>query len=321
MKPYFLHDGSVQSGPYSLEELEQKRITGDTLVWKAGMPDWLLARNVEGLKSLFETNDAPPAYKEKPNIPTAEKEDTPTSKNSDKAIESNVKDSKKKLLIIGGIVTVLVAIGLFSFFKNKPQKEIVASSVAAMNKDSVKKEEPVIKDTVAEVDSLTSLLTFDSTKINTKKTDTTTIQSGYIMGGMTINSEKPVPSEKESKKEKKKAPKPEQKRRDNEKPKVQEVRHPTATIKNLIISGSFRKNLLLEAVMEGFIRNPNEQVSFHNITVTVTFINAEGEETGSKNFHQSGVLPAGGNTTFKFKTNAPKGSRTVRYDVSASPID
>lgn len=327
MKPYFLHDGTVQSGPFSLGELEQKQISGDTLVWKAGMADWVSAQNVDELKSLLETNVAPPAFKQKPNIPTTQKvaaltPNVPGNEAAVKDVESPAENSKKNFLIIGGIIILLAGVGLFWFFKSRPEKEIATPNVIAHAIDSVIIE-PVKKDTVAQVsmDSITSLLKFDSTNSNTKKSDTTTSQRGFTMGGMTIEKEKPVSTEKESKKEKKKTPKPEEKRKETEKPKVEETRKPTVAIKNLIISGSFRKNLLLEAVMEGFIRNPNEQVSFHNITVTVTFINTEGEETGSKKFHQSGILSAGGNTSFKFKTNAPKGSKTVRYSVSASPID
>ena len=321
MKPYFLHDGTVQSGPFSLEELEQKKITGDALVWKAGMPDWVSAQNVDELKGLFATEAAPPVFRQKPKIPNSPKEEKSTLAVPNKEIENPLGNPKKKFFIIGGILILFAGIGLFWFFKNKSKNEIAASPVIALAKDSVTKKETIKKDTTQELsmDSLSSLLSYDSTKTS-KKTDSVE-QGGFAIGGMSVQKEKPASNDQPSKKEKKSTPKPEQKSKQNERLVREENRQQAAEIKNLIISGTFRKNLLLEAVLEGFIRNPNNQVSFHNIIVTATFLNAEGEQTGSQQFHKSGVLPAGGNTSFKFKTNAPKGSKSVRYGVSATSIN
>ncbi len=324
MKPYFLHDGTAQSGPFSLEELEQKKITPETLVWKAGMPDWASAHNVDELKILFETQAAPPpVFKQKPSIPNSQKEQGSAPNVPNKEIGNTPENSKKKILIIGGIIILLAGIGLFWYFKNRPEKEIVAPPAIALAKDSVTKKDTGRKDTTKEVsmDSITALLNFDSSNNTTKKADTATTQTGFTMGGMSLQKEKPVTTEKSSKKDKKPSPKPGQQNKQNEKPARDENREQTVATKNLIISGTFRKNLLLEAVMEGYIRNPNDRVSFHNITVTAIFVNANGEQIGSGQFHQSGILPAGGNTSFKFKTNAPKGSKSARYSVTASPID
>ena len=53
MKQYYYLAGSTQLGPFMLDELRTKGITRDTLVWSAGMTDWLKAGDVAELNSLF----------------------------------------------------------------------------------------------------------------------------------------------------------------------------------------------------------------------------------------------------------------------------
>ena len=37
---YFIVINDVQQGPFSIDELRQRNITSDTLVWAEGMPQW-----------------------------------------------------------------------------------------------------------------------------------------------------------------------------------------------------------------------------------------------------------------------------------------
>lgn len=60
MKTYFLHDGKVQLGPFSLHELKLQNIKKDTPVWHEGMQDWTLARQVPELQELFSVTTPPP---------------------------------------------------------------------------------------------------------------------------------------------------------------------------------------------------------------------------------------------------------------------
>jgi hypothetical protein len=60
MNTYYLHDGTVLSGPFTLDELKAKKITKTTSVCE-GMEDWNTAGSVEELKkTLFST---PPQIK------------------------------------------------------------------------------------------------------------------------------------------------------------------------------------------------------------------------------------------------------------------
>lgn len=50
---YFIVINDVQQGPFSIDELRQRNITSDTLVWAEGMPQWIPAWQVEELRPLF----------------------------------------------------------------------------------------------------------------------------------------------------------------------------------------------------------------------------------------------------------------------------
>jgi hypothetical protein len=60
---YFAGIGGQQAGPFNLAALGQKiqsgEISGETLVWRQGMSDWLKAKDVAELASLFQ---APPPF-------------------------------------------------------------------------------------------------------------------------------------------------------------------------------------------------------------------------------------------------------------------
>lgn len=54
-KEWFIVIEGVKEGPYSIVDLRQdRRVTPDTLVWKAGWKTWLPMRKVPELKKVFE---------------------------------------------------------------------------------------------------------------------------------------------------------------------------------------------------------------------------------------------------------------------------
>ncbi len=79
MKKYFFKDGTLQQGPFDLEELKSKNITAETPVWYEGLPEWTTAGKLEELKDIFIAAPAlintvippPPATEVKPVIPVA----------------------------------------------------------------------------------------------------------------------------------------------------------------------------------------------------------------------------------------------------------
>jgi hypothetical protein len=58
--PYFIHEDGNQSGPYTIEELKQKRISASTPVWTDGLSEWVAASRVTELKEVI--TQAPPPF-------------------------------------------------------------------------------------------------------------------------------------------------------------------------------------------------------------------------------------------------------------------
>lgn len=54
MKKYYLHDGSAQSGPFNLQELQEKQITHATPIWYEGLSGWTTAGEVSELNNLLK---------------------------------------------------------------------------------------------------------------------------------------------------------------------------------------------------------------------------------------------------------------------------
>jgi GYF domain 2 len=133
MKKYFIHDGNKEVGPFSLNELKEKKIAVDTPIWYEGTENWLIAKDIEELSDLFKIKSIiPPPYNQKienpivnsPNnqttVNTSENTNSITSepKINDKEIiakairQGNVtaKKPKRKLWLWVGLVALLIII-------------------------------------------------------------------------------------------------------------------------------------------------------------------------------------------------------------------
>lgn len=58
MEFFIIDHNGQQAGPFSLDQLVQKGISPETLVWKQGMADWTPAWKVEELKAVLEAAEA-----------------------------------------------------------------------------------------------------------------------------------------------------------------------------------------------------------------------------------------------------------------------
>lgn len=98
---YFIFDNNEQQGPFTLSELEQKKIKRDTLIWFVGLSNWEKAENLTQFKHLF-TNIRPPQPPTFSNLEQLEKEN-----------DSKIKPIYIILLIIilGGVLIY------FNYFK------------------------------------------------------------------------------------------------------------------------------------------------------------------------------------------------------------
>lgn len=53
MTDYFYLENGAQKGPYKLEQLQRLNLKPDTMIWHAGLTEWIPARNEVSLNSLF----------------------------------------------------------------------------------------------------------------------------------------------------------------------------------------------------------------------------------------------------------------------------
>lgn len=54
MKKYFYSNGKKQFGPLTFEEVGQKDISDETLIWFEGLEDWKKARDIDHLQPILE---------------------------------------------------------------------------------------------------------------------------------------------------------------------------------------------------------------------------------------------------------------------------
>lgn len=60
MKKYFYTDGTHNLGPFTIDELREKKITRDTKVWYQELGDWKKASEAPELEDLFRFAPPPP---------------------------------------------------------------------------------------------------------------------------------------------------------------------------------------------------------------------------------------------------------------------
>ncbi len=125
MKEYFYSDGQEQLGPLKAEELKEKKINKDTLVWCEGMEDWQKAGDVEELKFLFVATP-PPLKKVDSSLviePDKKKSSPPLKTKSNISSENPVPEKKKKKKAIMAIIIItsvfVLAFVIFLLFKDK----------------------------------------------------------------------------------------------------------------------------------------------------------------------------------------------------------
>ncbi|RYE36029.1 MAG: DUF4339 domain-containing protein, partial [Sphingobacteriales bacterium] len=77
MQTYFISNGTIQEGPFTLEDLRNKRLTGDTPVWYEGLTQWTTASRVPEIAAVIVSQTPPPITRITPAIT-----EMPSGKNS-----------------------------------------------------------------------------------------------------------------------------------------------------------------------------------------------------------------------------------------------
>ena len=80
MEYFIIDNNGQQAGPFSQDQLVQKAISPETLVWKQGMADWTPAWKVEELRTVLEAVEA-----NKPNSTNQQENQEPQQQTSEQA--------------------------------------------------------------------------------------------------------------------------------------------------------------------------------------------------------------------------------------------
>lgn len=320
MHYYYIDSASKQTGPVDINELKKAGITRKTLVWKEGLKDWVKAGSLAELSVLFEETTATAPGSTAPGAPVPPPP-PPSNEVQPAAIANN---PLKKLLIPAGAAIILVVIAAFVFFRSDgpdttDEKITLAdSSMLADDQDEPVEEETPKSDTVKIIhpDSLENKLHWDTVTAPTPSPNSEAPAFLPGFGGETSSSKK---TKKTSEKRSTKPTGPNLpgggRTETTERTEPERIN----PLRYLSISGSFRKNLLFEAVLEGTIQNKYSS-QMRDIIVEVRFLDASGQSISTKRFIQPGPLAANSSIPFKFKATAPKGTKNASFSITGASL-
>lgn len=107
MKKYYYSDGIEKYGPLSLDELSQKHITPDTLIWFQGLDKWTPAKHLEEMKPLLKLVSPPVSILKKASEPVVE-----TISNS----KQTAPKKKNNYILPFVIVLILIVVSLLYYY-------------------------------------------------------------------------------------------------------------------------------------------------------------------------------------------------------------
>lgn len=114
MEFFIIDRNGQQAGPFSFDQLVQKAITPETLVWKQGMADWTPAWKVEELKAVLEAIRANQQQAQQQDYQKAQQEAYQQGFQQGAAMHSNFQQQPKKKkshfamkMVIGLIIFIL----------------------------------------------------------------------------------------------------------------------------------------------------------------------------------------------------------------------
>ncbi len=114
MEFFIIDHNGQQAGPFSFDQLVQKGISPETLVWKQGMADWTPAWKVEDLKAVLEAIRANQQQAQQQDYQKAQQEAYQQGFQQGAAMNSNFQQQPKKKtshfamkMVIGLIIFIL----------------------------------------------------------------------------------------------------------------------------------------------------------------------------------------------------------------------
>jgi hypothetical protein len=113
MKNFYIEQNGQQSEAISFEDLKQKKITRNTLVWYEGLQGWQKAGELDELQELFKSQPPPIKKDLPPNLPRIEIQEENRSFFS---------ENKYKLALVS--LVLVISLAMFFSFSNKDKTEL-----------------------------------------------------------------------------------------------------------------------------------------------------------------------------------------------------
>jgi GYF domain 2 len=115
MTNYFIHDGTQKTGPFTLEELKQKVIEQNTMIWFDGLAKWTEAKNVLELNDMV-IKSPPPLEKNSQFKETIDKTKKVLETDFVDQLENKISNKTGKTIFKWSII-IFVFLGIIYFTK------------------------------------------------------------------------------------------------------------------------------------------------------------------------------------------------------------
>ena len=286
MRQYYINIDSEQKGPFSLEELENLKLTKETPIWHKELDNWTTAGKLDELKELFTSipppftpkQDAPPPFEENQDSPPPFKK---SQESASTPIHKSNSNKKRNLIIlisvllIGGVTAIIVV------NSTKSSDTRNDSSDSEKSADEIPADEP------------------KEEQINNSPTENSSVKqnnSGNSNYQNNSNYEAPK-SEYELKQEL----------------LDQERGYPR---NYLSMSFTWKVNIALNTIIEGTIYNSATMAQFKNITIWVGFYSKTDVLLGQDEFTVMEFIDAGGSLTFRHKISGFwENASNAKYEI------
>ncbi len=120
MQKFYIHKDDQQQGPFSIDELQDLKITRDTLIWFEGTDNWKKAIEIEELKEIF--NSIPPPIQSKKVVIPPPLVDKKFKEKTKPNIDHNPIKKNTTLIIVVIIVIVVGGLGIY-FYSDQQAKQ------------------------------------------------------------------------------------------------------------------------------------------------------------------------------------------------------
>lgn len=115
-KKYFLIINDEQQGPFTFDELKERKLIGETPIWYEGLPDWTKVSEIEELKPFIEIK--PPVFKQEEKVvppPFENKKSEKTAAQNKITFETKSTSDKSRVVFFSllGVVFLLALVWFF----------------------------------------------------------------------------------------------------------------------------------------------------------------------------------------------------------------